>query len=106
LEQLLKRGAPIDLQDDAGYTIMMQTIDAQDFDLAEWILSQGASVHVEAVGGMTPAYSVQYDLKKFKLGTPTYSKVLHLKALMEARGAVFPALSPNEVKARRAAMGK
>ena len=103
LELLLKRGAPIDFPDGSGYTVMMAAIDSQDYDLAEWLLLHGASVHVEAKGGMTPAYSVQYDLQKFKPGSPTYNKVLHLKELMEARGAVFPAPSPAEIRAKRKA---
>lgn len=102
LELLLKRGAPVDFPDDSGYTIMMAAMDAQDYDLAEWLLLQGASVHVMAGGDMSPAYLVQFHLQKFKPGTPTYNKVLHLKKLMEERGAVFPAPSPAEVRARRA----
>lgn len=51
---------------------------------------------------MTPAYSVQYDLKKFRPGTPTHNKVLHLKQMMEERGAIFPAQSPEEIRAMRA----
>jgi ankyrin repeat protein len=102
LELFLQRGAPIDFQDGAGYTILMRAIDAQDYDLAQWIVLQGASVKIEATSGMTPAYSVQYDLQKFTPGSPTYEKVLRLKALMEARGAVFPAPSPKEVRERRA----
>jgi len=101
LELLLKRGAPIDFRDKSGYTVMMRAIDAQDYEMAEWLLKQGASVHIEAKGGMTPAYSIQYDLQKFKPGSPTYNKVLHLKKLMEERGAIFPAASPEEVRAKR-----
>ena len=102
LALLLKRGAPIDYQDDAGYTVMMAAMDAQDYDLAEWLLLQGASVHVMAGGCATPAYSAQFHLQKFKPGSPTYNKVLHIKKLMEERGAVFPAPSPAEIRARRA----
>jgi ankyrin repeat protein len=101
LELILKRGAPIDFPNGAGYTVMMDAMDAQDYDLAEWLLLQGASVHVQAKGGMTPAYLVQFHLQKFQSGSPTYNKVLHLKELMEARGAVFPALSPKEIRAQR-----
>ena len=102
LELLLNRGAPIDYPDDAGNTIMMSAMDAQDYDLAEWLLLRGASVHIMAGGDMSPAYLVQFHLQKFKQGSPTYTKVLHLKKMMEERGAVFPALSPAEVRARRA----
>jgi ankyrin repeat protein len=101
LELFLKRGAPIDFRDSAGSTILIHAMDAEDYDLAQWILLQGASVNIEDVSGMTPAYSVQYHLQKFKPSSPTYEKVLRLKDLMEARGAKFPAMSPKEVRERR-----
>jgi uncharacterized protein len=100
LDLLLKRGAPIDFPDDVGCTIMMRAMDAQDYDLAEHLILMGASVHIEDKSGLTPAYSVQFHLQKFKPGSPTYNKVLRLKDLMQARGAVFPALSPAEMRAR------
>ncbi len=105
LELLLKRGVPIDLPDGAGYTILLRTMDLQDYELAEWILLQGASVKIEPPSGVTPAYSVQYDLEKFRPGTPTHDQVLRLKALMQARGAVFPAPTPPEIRERRARGG-
>lgn len=101
LELFLDRGAPIDLPDGADSTIMMRAMDAQDYDLAEWLLQRGASIDIEAGGGVTPAYTVQFHLNKYKQGSPTYNKVLHLKKMMEERGAVFPALSPAEVRAKR-----
>jgi hypothetical protein len=38
LELFLKRGAPIDFPDESGYTTMMRAMDAQDYDMAEWLL--------------------------------------------------------------------
>lgn len=102
LDLLLKRGAPIDFPDGAGYTIMMAAMDTNDYDLAEWLLSKGASVNVETKGGVTPAYSAEFHLRKYKPGSPAYNKVLHLKMMMKEKGAKFPPLSPTEVKARRA----
>lgn len=101
LELYLDRGAPIDFPDEAGYTVLMRAMDSQNYDMAEWLLLRGASVHVEPPSGMTPAYSVQFHLNKFKPGSSTYNKVLHLKKLMEERGAVFPAQTPAEVRAKR-----
>ncbi len=101
LHLFLQRGAPIDYPDGSGYTVMMSAMDAQDYDMAEWLLLQGASVHVETKNGVTPAYSVEFHLKKYIPGSPTYNKVLHLKEMMAERGAVFPAPSPAEVRARR-----
>lgn len=100
LELLLKRGAPIDTLDDAGYSIMMDAMDCQDYDLAEWLLLKGASVHIEAGSGVTPAYSVEFHLRKFQPGSPTYKKVQHIKELMQARGVVFPAQTPEQVRAK------
>ena len=102
LKLLLDRGAPIDFPDGADSTILMRAMDAQDYDMAEWLLQRGASIDVEAGGEVTPAYTVQFHLNKFKPGSPTYNKVLHLKQMMEERGAVFPALSPAEIRAKRA----
>jgi uncharacterized protein len=101
LDLLLKKGAPIDFRDKSGYTILMRALDAQEYDLAERLIAQGASVDIEAKGGMTPAYSIQYDLQKFKPGSAIYNKVLHIKKMMEERGAVFPALTPAAVRAKR-----
>lgn len=102
LDVVLKSGVRVDTPDDAGYTVMMRAMDCQDYDLAEWLLLQGASVDIEAGGGVTPAYSVEFHLQKFEPGSPTYQKVLHLKELMQARGAVFPAQTPEQVRAKRA----
>lgn len=102
LEMLLKRGAPIDFPNGAGDTILIDAMDAQDYDLAEWILLQGAAVVREpTLSGTTPANTVQFHLNKFIPGSPTYNKVLHLKQLMEARGAVFPAPTPKEIRESR-----
>jgi uncharacterized protein len=68
LDLLLQRGMPIDFPDGAGYTILMRVMDGYHYDLAEWLIQKGASVHVEAKSGVTPAYSVQYDLQRFKQG--------------------------------------
>lgn len=101
LEHLLDRGAPIDYPDGADFTIMMRAMDAENYDLVQSLLLRGASVHIETTCGITPAYSVQFHLNKYKVGTPTYNKVLRLKELMQERGAKFPALTPAEVRAKR-----
>ncbi|WP_136526054.1 ankyrin repeat domain-containing protein [Geomonas ferrireducens] len=101
LQASLERGAPIDFPDGAGYTVLMTAMDLQDYDMAEWLLQKGASIHIAPPSGVTPAYSVEFHLKKYIPGSPTYNKVLHLKEMMAERGAVFPAPSPAEVRARR-----
>jgi FOG: Ankyrin repeat len=101
LQASLERGAPIDFPDGAGYTVLMTAMDLQDYDMAEWLLLKGASVHISPPSGATPAHTVEFHLKKYIPGSPTYNKVLHLKEMMAERGAVFPAPSPAEVRARR-----
>ncbi len=101
LQLFLDRGVPIDLRDEAGYTVLMRAMDAQDYAMAEWLLQRGASVDVTPPSGVTPAYAVERHLSKYIPGSPTYNKVLHLKEMMAERGAVFPALSPAEIRARR-----
>ena len=98
---LLKQGFPIDFKNDAGYTVLMAAIDVQDYDLALVLLNQGASVKIDTPSGMTPAYSVQFHLAKYVAGSPSHSKVLRLKNLMEQKGAVFPAMSPKDVRSLR-----
>lgn len=102
LELFIQRGAPIDQQDSAGYTIMMRAIDTHNYELAEWLILKGASVYIVAKSGMTPAYSIEYDLRKYKPGSPPYKKVQHLMKLMEERGAKFPATNPVDIREGRA----
>jgi uncharacterized protein len=101
----MKHGVPIDYPDDAGQTVLMRALDAQDYELAKWLLEQGASVTIDA-HDMTVAWSLQYDLNRFAPGSPNYQKVLELKQMAEQRGAQFPARSPKERRAaRKAASG-
>jgi uncharacterized protein len=102
LELIIKRGVPVDLPDSAGYTAMMRAIDAQDYEMAEWLLLQGASVQIVAKSGMTPAYSIEYGFRKYKIDSPSYKKVQHLMKLMQERGAKFPATAPAEMREKRA----
>lgn len=100
IDLLLDHGAPIDYPDGADFTIMMRAMDAENYDLVQLLLLRGASVHIETTCGITPAYSVEFHLNKYKVGSPTYNKVLHIKELMQGRGAIFPALTPAEVRAK------
>jgi uncharacterized protein len=102
LAVVMKHGVPIDYPDDAGQTVFMRALDAQDYDLAKWLLEQGASVTIDA-HDMTAAWSLQYDLNRFAPGSPSYQKVMELKQMAEQRGAQFPAKSPKQRRAERKA---
>jgi hypothetical protein len=102
LAVVMKHGVPIDYPDDAGQTVLMRALDAQDYELAKWLLEQGASVTIDA-HDMTVAWSLQYDLNRFAPGSPSYQKVLELKQMAEQRGAQFPAKSPKQRREERKA---
>ncbi len=102
LAVVMKHGVPIDFTDEAGQTVLMRALDAQDYDLAAWLMEQGASVTIVA-HDMTVAWSLQYDLNRFAPGTPTYQKLLALKQMAEQRGAQFPAKSPKQRREERKA---
>lgn len=105
LAVVIGHGVPIDYPDDAGQTVLMRALDAQDYDLAAWLMEQGASVTVVA-HDMTVAWSLQYDLGRFAPGTPSYEKVLALKQMAEQRGAQFPAKSPKQRREERKAASR
>ena len=99
---VMKHGVPIDYPDDAGATVLMRAIDAQDYDLAAWLMEQGASVTFVA-HDRTIAWSLEFHLAKYAPGSPPYQKVLALKQMAEQRGAQFPAKSPKQRREERKA---
>jgi hypothetical protein len=102
LAVVMKHGVPIDYPDEAGATVLMRAIDAQDYDLAAWLMEQGASVTFVA-HDRTIAWSLEFHLAKYAPGSPPYQKVLALKQMAEQRGAVFPAKSPKQRREERKA---
>jgi uncharacterized protein len=102
LAVVMKHGVPIDYPDDAGSTVLMDAIDAQDYDLAAWLMEQGASVTFVA-HDRTIAWSLEFHLAKYAPGSPPYQKVLALKQMAEQRGAQFPAKSPKQRREERKA---
>jgi hypothetical protein len=102
LAVVMKHGVPIDYPDVAGSTVLMSAIDTQDYDLAAWLMEQGASVTFVA-NDMTIAWTIEFHLAKYAPGTPSYQKVLALKQMAEQRGAVFPAKSPKQRREERKA---
>ncbi len=102
LAVVMKHGVPIDYPDEAGQTVLMRALDAQNYELAAWLIEQGASVLIDA-HDITVAWSLQYDLNRFAPGTPTYQKLLALKQMAEQRGAQFPAKSPKQRREERKA---
>jgi len=102
LAVVIRHGVPIDYPDDAGSTVLMSAIDAQDYDLAAWLMEQGASVTFVA-HDRTVAWSLEFHLAKYAPGSPTYQKVLALKQMAAQRGAQFPAKSPKQRREERKA---
>lgn len=102
LEVVIRHGVPIDYPDDTGANVLMDAIDAQDYDLAAWLMEQGASVTINA-HDRTVAWSLEFHLAKYKPGSPPYQKVLALKQMAAQRGAEFPAKSPKQRREERKA---
>lgn len=105
LTLLLDRGAPIDFLSSAKETILMDAMDAQNFELAEQLIQRGASVKIDTPSGVTPAYQAQYMLSRYTPGSATFLALQRIKNLMVERGEIFPALDPKEVRERRKAKG-
>jgi uncharacterized protein len=102
LALLLQAGIPIDLENGAGNTVFLQALAAQDFEMAEWLLQQGAAVVREPTpAGLTPANAVQFHLGRVRPGSPGQARLLRMQAQMQAKGAVFPAPTPEQVRASR-----
>ena len=57
---------------------------------------------VAAMGKVNPAWAAQADevIARYRPGTPTMASLLRLKALMEARGVVFPVETAEQWRAR------
>ncbi len=98
----IRHGVSIDTADDAGNTVLMSAIDMQDYELAAWLMEQGASVTLE-LHDQTVAWSLEFQLSKYVPGSPAYQKVLALKQMAEQRGAQFPARSPKQRRQERKA---
>lgn len=102
LATLLKLGVPVDLPNKLGATILIEALYAGDFDLADWIVAQGAAVNREpSKAGTTPANVLQFMLPQFKPGSPTQQQLLRLQRLMVERGVVFPVPTVQEIRAAR-----
>ena len=102
LQVVIQHGVPIDYPDDTGANVSMDAVDAQDYVLAAWLIEQGASVTIDA-HDRTVAWSLEFHLAKYKLGTPPFQKVLALKQMAAQRGAQFPAKSPKDRREERKA---
>ncbi len=102
LSVFLQRGVSIDLPDSIGATVFMEAMASQNYDLAEWILQQGAAVTRQpSKAGFTPANVLQFHLGRIRAGTPSHQRLTRIKELMQTRGAEFPAPTPQEVRALR-----
>jgi ankyrin repeat protein len=54
VQLLLRYGARVDEQDDAGNTALLHALDGTDFTLAQWLIEAGANVHLANEDGTTP----------------------------------------------------
>lgn len=76
LKLLLEKGTPIDVKDEAGYTLALRSIDMGKLDLTKWLLINGASAAATTPTGLTMTKSIQWSLDHLsKPGTPHESQL-------------------------------
>ena len=102
LQVVLAHGVPIDTPDGSGGTLLREAMDVQNYELAKWLVEQGASVLTDA-HDLSMAWTIQFHLGKWKPGTAPWQQVHEIQEMAIARGAVFPAKSPKDRRAERAA---
>ena len=103
---LIERNVPIDIKDDAGYTLMLRSIEMSEPEVTLWLLDHGASVNIVTLSGVTPAYSIEWELKKrTQKGSPKEAMVNQIIQRMKELGAEFPGVNPEEVLARQKKQG-
>jgi ankyrin repeat protein len=100
LTLLLQQGVPIDVRDDAGYTLMLRSVEMEELDLTIWLLDHGASAKVVTANGLTATYSIDFEMRQL---TPLDGSKEHLlRKIMQMlieRGGRFPPMSPEQVRA-------
>ena len=102
LAVVLAHGVPVDTPDASGGTLLRDAMDVQNYPLAKWLIEQGASVLTDS-HDLSMAWTIQFHLGKWQPGTPPWQQVREIQAMAIERGAVFPATSPKERRAARAA---
>ncbi len=98
---LLDHGVPIDAQDSAGKTALMNVINQEQPEVAIWLLERGVSPLIETKTRLTPAYAAQSTLEEFREGTEGYNAYKRLVQKMEERGVTFPVPGPKKFRAAR-----
>lgn len=99
LQLLVSEGVPVDIADDAGYTLLMRSIAMDKLDLALWLIEQGATCNVTAPNGVSAAYILSFEMKTAILpGSEKERLARKIADLMVKQGVIFPPLSPDEAK--------
>ncbi len=100
LEILLAAGASVDLRDSVGVSLLMDSIAGDDAETALWLLGKGASLDFATETGMTAQNLLQDTIEQYSEGSEMSKKLLKVKSEMISRGAKFPVLSREEVRAK------
>ena len=101
LQVMFNNGVPSGVQDSRGANLFMEAMSREDFETAEWLLKDvGIPLDAQTSRGLNSANWLQDDISRYRPGTPTMASLLRLKALMEARGVVFPVETAGQWRAR------
>ncbi len=99
--QLLDQfGANINVKDKCDGTPLSLALKARSFDIAFWLIEQGADVHVVNKNGGTLAWEIYDSLTNNLYSQSAKQSALKIKTILEKKGVTFPPLSPaqNRIK--------
>jgi uncharacterized protein len=91
---LLDYKANINKPDVIGNTVLEQALSSKHYDMAMFLIEQGANVHAKNDNGVSVAYSLEWEMKRISTDSPSAKKLQKIKSMMEARGVNFPAAPP------------
>jgi ankyrin repeat protein len=94
VKMLLDYGADIEARDSIGYTVLGEAIDTTHYDMALYLIEQGANVHSKTFDGVSIAYSTERALARMSPGSPGARKLERIIDMMKQRGVTFPAAPP------------
>jgi hypothetical protein len=105
LQVMFAHGLPPGVRNSLGDNLLIDAMNREDFDMAEWMIKAGVPVdNPPDLNGVTPANIVQGALtEQFKPGSPTWRRYDKIKQMMAQQGIVFPVESSASWRARNKA---
>jgi ankyrin repeat protein len=83
-------GGDVNATTPCGESLLEAAVGLRAFDVAKWLIEQGADVHHVDKDGGTAAWQIQHDLDNDLYADWARKEALEVKAIMEAKGVKFP----------------